>query len=531
MEDFELGSIESVIVFALIIIASYLFNLISKKTNIPSVLLLIVLGIALQAALPALGLDKDSFFPVLEVLGIVGLIMIVLEAALELEITKDKWPIIWKSFSVALLALLASSALIGLLIWGFVIDDFYTALVYAVPLSIMSSAIIIPSVGRLAPDKKEFMVYESTFSDILGIMLFYFLIGEADAETVGEVVWSVAGNIFVTIALSLVVGYGLIWLFQRITTPVKFFLLIAVLILMYALGKLFHLSSLIIILMFGLILSNYKLTFRGFLKKLIDEEKIPKILHELHTVTLETAFVVRTFFFVIFGIVIALGSLASIKVAGISLLIVAVLYGVRLLFLKIFRWNQPIFPELWIAPRGLITVLLFFAIPEPFKVEDFDFGLLLYPILITSMIMTVGLIMDARKAGLEAEAELADDGEGPMEAIEAEPQEPEAIPEAVVEEVAPPESEPEPEEPAFNTTRTPHPDAIKLGEEAESEEPETVLVDQEGNEVEPYFEVIDTPDDENPMENPIHEPEWEDVIPHEEQTGSGDDHETLEDME
>ena len=460
----EFGSIESVIVITLIIIASYFFNLIAKRTNIPSVLMLIVLGIGLQAALPALGIAKDDFFPVLEVLGIVGLIMIVLEAALELEITREKFPIIWKSFSVALLALLFSSGLIGLILWNFVVDDFYSALVYAVPLSIMSSAIIIPSVGRLAQKKKEFMVYESTFSDILGIMLFYFLIGEADAETAGEVVWSVAGNIFVTIALSLVVGYGLIWLFQRITTPVKFFLLIAVLILMYALGKLFHLSSLIIILMFGLILSNYKLTFRGFLKKLIDEEKIPKILHELHTVTLETAFVVRTFFFVIFGVVIALGSLASLKVAGISLLIVAVLYLVRIGMLKLFRWKQPLLPELWIAPRGLITVLLFFAIPEPFKVADFDFGLLLYPILITSIIMTIGLVVDARKTALAEEAELADDGEG--EEIDA------------------------------------HPEAITAGGENQGKGQKEDLdkesgekyTDAEGNEIEPYFEVVDAPD-------------------------------------
>ena len=394
----EFGSIESVIMIALIIIASYLFNLISKKTNIPSVLLLILLGIGLQALLPHLGIEKDAFFPVLEVLGIIGLIMIVLEAALELEITKEKWPIIWKSFMVALTALILSSVGIAFLLQGFVIDDFYTALIYAVPLSIMSSAIIIPSVGRLAPESKEFMVYESTFSDILGIMLFYFLIGEANAESVGEVVLNISLNVFITLLLSSVLSYALVWVFQRITTPVKFFLLFAVLILLYAVGKMFHLSSLIIILVFGLILSNYKSTFPGFLKKLLDKEKLPHILHELHTVTLETAFVIRTFFFVIFGIIITLGSLANLQVALISVLIVLILYIVRLLMLKAFRWNLPLFPEITIAPRGLITVLLFFAIPETFKVEDFDFGILLYPILITSIIMTIGLVVDARKA-------------------------------------------------------------------------------------------------------------------------------------
>ena len=73
----------AIIGLSLIIILSYFFHIISKKTNIPSVLMLIVLGIILKFALDAVGGGSINFFPILEVLGIVGLIMIVLEAALE----------------------------------------------------------------------------------------------------------------------------------------------------------------------------------------------------------------------------------------------------------------------------------------------------------------------------------------------------------------------------------------------------------------------------------------------------------------
>ncbi|MEZ4983721.1 MAG: hypothetical protein R2795_01575 [Saprospiraceae bacterium] len=31
--------------------------------------------------------------------------------------------------------------------------------------------------------KREFHIYESTFSDILGIMMFYYLTGQLEAET------------------------------------------------------------------------------------------------------------------------------------------------------------------------------------------------------------------------------------------------------------------------------------------------------------------------------------------------------------
>ena len=75
-------------------------------------------------------------------------------------------------FSLALTSL-AISFFIRLLIPGV---EFIQALVYALPLSIMSSAIIIPSVANLSNYKKEFLIYESTFSDILGIMVFYMII-------------------------------------------------------------------------------------------------------------------------------------------------------------------------------------------------------------------------------------------------------------------------------------------------------------------------------------------------------------------
>ena len=51
---------------------------------------------------------------------------------------------------------------------------------YATPLPILSSAIIILSVSgpTEAAKKKEFNIYENTFYKIIGIMMFFFLIGK-----------------------------------------------------------------------------------------------------------------------------------------------------------------------------------------------------------------------------------------------------------------------------------------------------------------------------------------------------------------
>lgn len=374
-----------------IIIISYSFGWVSKLTRIPSVLLLIMLGLGCQFLMRNSNLELSSrAFNILELLGIVGLIMIVLEAALDLKLTKEKNGLVLRAFSVAFLTLAGSSVGLAFLIQYFLSFDFYISLVYAIPLSIMSSAIIIPSVKRLPEDKKEFMIYESTFSDILGIMLFYFVLGADEHATPASLLQTVGINIGVTLVLSVVLSYLLVLIFQKIQESARLFLLIAVLISLYAVGKIFHLSSLIVILIFGLALSNYDIFFSGKLRKLIDGMALKKINKEFHLVTLESAFVVRTFFFVVFGLTLDLQSLFDVNTAIISISLVAALYGLRLLFLLIFKKNFN--PEFFIAPRGLITVLLFFAIPVELTQSNFSSGILLYAILLTGIIMTLGMI-------------------------------------------------------------------------------------------------------------------------------------------
>jgi NhaP-type Na+/H+ or K+/H+ antiporter len=384
-----------IIAASIIIILSFIYNQISEKTNIPSVLLLILTGIGINLGLSEWGIADLKLMPILELLGIVGLIMIVLEAALDLELTKEKLPMIGKSLLVAFLCLMGSSFGIALIIQQFYPAAYLLCLLYAIPLSIMSSAIIIPSVAGLVNSKKEFLIYESAFSDILGIMFFYFIISLL--ESGGSEAASAFGiSLLLTIIVGVVASYALIYLFKDIKGQIRLFLLIAVLLILYAAGKLLHLSPLLIILIFGIMLANHQMFFRVFKNFFVDEDPIEEIQKEFHLVTLETAFVVRTFFFVVFGMTIHLSSLLDLNMMLISLSIIAALYVVRVIFLRIFL-KKDLTPELWIAPRGLITILLFFAIPQVQQIAEFDSGILLYVIIITSLIMTIALIVNGKK--------------------------------------------------------------------------------------------------------------------------------------
>ena len=387
---------------SIILILSFFFGEVSKKTSVPSVLMLIILGVFVNLGLKGLGIANIDYSSILEILGIVGLIMIVLEAALELKLTKDKIAPITISFAIALVGLLLSIWITAEILEYFIEGmDTLHAWIYATPLSILSSAIIIPSVVHLRGDKKEFHIYESTFSDILGIMVFYFLTSKLPsaegADHGGGGFIAFVFTTILTIVLSLFFSYVVILIFQRVKSDAKQFLLLSVLLLLYSLGKLMHLSSLIIILIFGLVIANMNLFFQGPLKKWLNKSKANDIYHGLHVVTLESAFVVRTFFFVIFGITIVFSSLASWSVVGVSALCLLVIYLVRFLILRV-SIGTDITPQLFIAPRGLITVLLFNAIPATAQVAGFSEGILLFVIIGTSLIMTGAMIADKKRA-------------------------------------------------------------------------------------------------------------------------------------
>ncbi|HJN64314.1 MAG TPA: sodium:proton exchanger, partial [Flavobacteriales bacterium] len=237
-----------IIIFSITIIISYFFNLYAKKSGVPAVLLLIGLGIIINYTLLLFGFPKPNLLPILEVLGVVGLILIVLEAALDLHLLKEKLGLIVKSFLVALIGLGGTTYLTAFILNYLMGVEVLTAMLYAIPLSILSSAIILPSIDDLDEYKREFMIYESTFSDIVGIIGFYSVLTMVGSQTTESVYGEVLGNLAITVVFSIIISYILIYVFQNIKGHVKLFLLIAILLLLYAAGKMFHLSSLIIIL-------------------------------------------------------------------------------------------------------------------------------------------------------------------------------------------------------------------------------------------------------------------------------------------
>ncbi|MBS1538983.1 MAG: sodium:proton antiporter, partial [Bacteroidetes bacterium] len=164
-----------IITFCTLLLIAYVFDLTSSKTKIPSVILLLLLGWILRQITVFLDIQLPPFTSILPVFGTIGLILIVLEGSLELELNISKVELIKKSFFGALVPMIIMALSLAFLFKYIGNYNLKDSLTNAIPFCVISSAIAIPSVRNLNRFNKEFIIYESSLSDILGVIFFNFI--------------------------------------------------------------------------------------------------------------------------------------------------------------------------------------------------------------------------------------------------------------------------------------------------------------------------------------------------------------------
>ncbi len=387
------------IILSLLIIFSYLFDAFARKTKFPSVILLMATGIFIRAVSDYFGYNVQYLDQIIPIMGTIGLVLIVLEGALELQVNKNKIGVIIRGFSAALIILIANVLILYYAFKNWIGLDPQVAYLNAIPLSIISSAVAIPSASALIPSSKEFIVYESTFSDILGIMLFNFALKqfESGGAILGfEPIFILGLEIGGIIIASIIITFLLFELLDRLDNQkVKFFLILSILVLVYAVGKKLHFPSLVIVFIFGLLLANSKTLLPEFLRKYVSLDKVEEGLHEFHILTAESTFIVRTFFFLFFGFSIALDSFIYGYNYLYSSFILIAMFIVRFIYMLIVERSR-IGSLVFISPRGLISILLFLQLQngdyEKYKSTIINERVLLLVILGSMLIMLIGTI-------------------------------------------------------------------------------------------------------------------------------------------
>ena len=381
-----------IITICCLLLIAYLFDLTASRTRIPSVILLLLLGWAVKLVAQFLQLDIPSLSPLLPAFGTIGLILIVLEGSLELRLSRERSPLIKKSILMSALPMLLMLAGCAWLIHDQYQVSWKTSLINITPLCIISSAIAIPSAAAIESKFRETVIYESSFSDIIGVMIFNFLILN---ETIGPLQ---VGNLFLQILLmtviSLLVTILLAFFLRRIDHHIKFVPIILVLILIYFVSKYFHLPGLIFILLFGLLLGNAEKVNKIKGLEHIDTSRLQDEVHKFREITTEGAFLIRAMFFLIFGFQIETADVLNSDTLLWSAGITALIFVLRAVHLRIT--GLPVFPLIYFAPRGLITILLFLSIPAEFTIPLINTALIIQVILMTAVVMMLGLMSQSK---------------------------------------------------------------------------------------------------------------------------------------
>lgn len=396
----------AVIIIAIcsLLLIAYVFDLTSSRTRIPSVILLLLLGWTVRQLTNYFYPEIQDLNYLLPFIGTIGLILIVLEGSLELELNKSKTGLIKKATITALIPMLLFSFILAFVFHNYMpAISFRDALTNAIPLSIISSSIAIPSVKYLSRRSKEFITYESSLSDIFGIIFFNFVAIKSLTEP-----HSIIESVFLLllmIAVSFIATVVLAYLLSRIDHSIKFAPIILAIILIYGIAKYFHLPALIFVLIFGLFLGNLK-EFKRF--SWIGKQK-PEVfdgeIKKFKELNIEATFLIRSLFFILFGFLIETKEILNPQTFVWAVGIVAAALILRAIQFKILKLNM--MPMLLIVPRGLINILLFLSILPVQQIPLVNKSLILQIVLLTAFIMMIGLITTKKKEQRLAELENA----------------------------------------------------------------------------------------------------------------------------
>ena len=143
----------------------------------------------------------------LSTFGTVGLILIVLEGAMDLNLTRDKLPLIGKTLMAAIFIMLACVGGISWLLIYYFEVEFQQAVINAIPLSIISSAVAIPAACSLMKaDKNSWSMRVRSLISSVSLLFNYFTVNsEISVSTGFYELGSMAMIILVAVLLSLLV--------------------------------------------------------------------------------------------------------------------------------------------------------------------------------------------------------------------------------------------------------------------------------------------------------------------------------------
>ena len=377
---------------AALLVLAVAANRLSKLTRVPDSIVLLLIGITLGPILH--WVNPAHFEGVIRFVGTLALILILFEGGLELRLRQAL-----RYFPAGLLLVVLSFglslALIALMGHWLLHLEWTDCLLLGAALGCTSGTIVIPALQQInTPDPvKVTLTIEASLGEVIAVLLVGSLLKANDQ---GSLIGGLASDFSRHIAVSLLLGFiiGALWsrLWPKIAgSPNSNILNLGVVLGVYALGDFFHGSGLLTVLIFGVTLAN-----------------LPRTPHmtrqgaRMMAFHAEFSFLVRSFFFVLLGVVAQFVSRKYLlPIVGILAALLLARYvamiGSRWVVKDVTREQTELL--FWMLPRGLVTAVLALAIVEQ-RGAVFNFlpSLAFTVVLVTNLFIVWGAVRAGKTA-------------------------------------------------------------------------------------------------------------------------------------
>ena len=339
---------------SVVIILGVLGEAFFKKTGIPDILFLMVLGIIIG---PVLGIiQPEAVLEIVPYFAAVALIIIMFDGGLNLHIGK-----VLKTAHFAIVLVIVGFALsvgivAGLAHYGLG-WEWIDSILLGTIVGGSSSIIVFGLVQkiRISDDAKSMLSFESALTDIFAVIIAFVLF---EAALSGEFSLDLLGiTIGKAVLVGLVLGFGvgIPWMFvisKLKNAQHSYMLTIGMVFLLFFLATSFGESGALTALVFGLMLGK-KTYFSRLLKVKFPEDTIDNSLHT------QVTFLVRAFFFVFVGLLASFAQLEYVIfgiVAAIGIYIGRIIITKSVLVRGFSKLDKKVTSVM--IPRGLAAAVL-----------------------------------------------------------------------------------------------------------------------------------------------------------------------------
>jgi cell volume regulation protein A len=394
------------LLFALLgglLVLAFVANRLFQWTRVPDVVVLMATGLLIG---PVLGWVKPGPFEgVAHAFGSLALILILFEAGLDLDLkrTLRHFP---GGVLLGFVTYTLTTLAVGGIVWRNLGMPLRDAMAVGAIMGCTSSTIVLPILQQWKAREpvRVTLLVESTLGDILGVLTTQYLLEFDPAQ--GSAVTGLASRLALQVVISLLAALAIGYLWSKLLpflSEQRFWqvLTFSMVLLLYAGAEAAKGSGLLAVLGFGLALSNLpgaRPEMAGMFQWATPQA--PK--HEqILSFQSELSFLVRTFFFVMIGVVVKLGGLRAIWLLLLG--VMGAIWLGRWLGVQFTAWSwRECTPQdrkvvLWMLPRGLITIVLALAVVEARgNAMSFLPALSFAVVLLTNLLVLVGGIDAAR---------------------------------------------------------------------------------------------------------------------------------------